>query len=76
MLMMALSTVYRMYAVHFTLYIVILMCAAVILRYNLISFVYLLFLVVLFLLPGPRLKSQKGWFLEKKRFKSPVFLPQ
>ena len=34
--------------------------AAVIFRYNLISFAYLLLLLVLFFLPGPRLKSQKG----------------
>lgn len=37
-----------------------LLLTAVILRYNLISFSYLLLLLVVFLLPGPRLKSQKG----------------
>ena len=34
--------------------------AAVIFRYNLISFAYLLLLLVIILLPGPRLKTQKG----------------
>ena len=34
--------------------------AAVIFRYNLFSFIYLLLLLVYTLLPGPTLKSQRG----------------
>jgi len=37
-----------------------LLHAAVIFRYNLFSFVYLLLLLVYTLLPGPTLKSQRG----------------
>ena len=35
---------------------------AIIFRYNLFSFIYLLVLLVSTLLPGPTLKSQKGRF--------------
>ena len=38
----------------------VLSFAAVIFRYNLVSFAYLLLLLIIFLLPGPRLKAQKG----------------
>ena len=46
--------------------------AAVIFRYNLISFSYLLLLLIIFLLPGPRLKAQKG--LEHNVDMSPILL--
>ena len=55
-----------MYSVDLNLHDVLVLCrclslAAVIFRYNLVSFSYLLLLLIIFLLPGPRLKSQKGW---------------
>ena len=69
-----------MYSVDLNLHDVLVLCrylslAAVIFRYNLVSFSYLLLLLIIFLLPGPRLKSQKGWNIIAPPPSPPHYLP-